>query len=279
MTSANPLIRRIADRLRHAAAPDGVTIHALGQVALVSWRPNDGNRNFGDELSRAVVCKILADLGIEPPAARRTSRRLLAVGSLLHHARAGDTVWGSGAISAGWRRPRGKTKLDIRAVRGPLTAREVERQGLPYPCIHGDPALLLPELFPGRFGANRHGETVIVPHFFDLAVLPPDPRTVSPFDPWERCVERIAGAEFVVSGSLHGLIVADAFGVPARWLRLSDRADRFKFDDYAQATGRPALAEARSLAEALDLGPDLPPAIDTGALRKAFPADLWRERT
>lgn len=51
--------------------------------------------------------------------------------------------------------------------------------------------------------------------------------------PWQ-VVEEIAACETVLSQSLHGLIVADALGVPNVWVAPSSDmvGDRFKFDDY-----------------------------------------------
>ena len=42
----------------------------------------------------------------------------------------------------------------------------------------------------------------------------------------------------MISASLHGLIVADACGVPSTWLRPGDQG-HLKFYDYAASVGRP----------------------------------------
>jgi len=260
-------LARIWSAIRAGGAP---------RVALISWRPPDGTRNFGDELSRVIVAAMASRYAIDPQGAARASKRLLAVGSIVDWARSGDVVWGTGMRGMDIL-PRRGVRPDIRAVRGPLTASALRARGLAVPSIFGDPALLLPRLFPGRFQpAAADADYVVIPHFADLSRLPPDERILSPLSPWEQCVERIAGAGFVISGSLHGIVVAEAFGVPARYLRLSDFEPQFKYDDHAQATGRDRLVPAVSVEDALTKGPDVPARIDTAALEAAFPADLWQ---
>jgi hypothetical protein len=59
------------------------------------------------------------------------------------------------------------------------------------------------------------------------------------FDPPADVVGAIAGCDFVLSSSLHGLVVADSFGIPNAWLRVSDRqrGEGFKYRDYYAAFG------------------------------------------
>ena len=61
----------------------------------------------------------------------------------------------------------------------------------------------------------------------------------------EDMVEFLLGCELVVSSSLHGIIFAEAFGVPARWWAPPNggaaRTERaFKYQDY-YAGARPHL--------------------------------------
>ena len=45
---------------------------------------------------------------------------------------------------------------------------------------------------------------------------------------------------YIVSSSLHGICVAEAYGIPAVWVRLADNivGGEFKFRDYYASTGR-----------------------------------------
>ena len=98
----------------------------------------------------------------------------------------------------------------------------LQKLGLPPATPMGDPALLLPELFP-LF--RRPGEEVIyVPHFnarnhLRLGVLAEAGASrmvdiaVTREEFWPR-VQTIVDAAFVLTGSLHAAILAQAYGTP-----------------------------------------------------------------
>ena len=54
-----------------------------------------------------------------------------------------------------------------------------------------------------------------------------------------QVVKEIAKCRYVLSSSLHGLIVADSFHIPNMYLVFGDRllGDGYKFDDYYSAYG------------------------------------------
>lgn len=250
-------------------------------VRLYAWlqRPN-----FGDALSEAVTRWALGDeIAIVERAARR---KLLAVGSILQAARPGDTVWGAGAHPLGfeafWRNPARLEDIAVLAVRGPLTRDSLIARGVACPAIYGDPAILLPRFHRPASGriAGRIG---LVPHYSELDDYRRDlPEGVTLIDvtlPWPDVVDAIAACEQVISSSLHGLIVAEAYGVGALWLRTAFAEGALKFHDYYLASGRVAQP-AYSLEEALTrlpvAAPDLEPMAN--ALLDALDRDLVRRR-
>jgi pyruvyltransferase len=246
-----------------------------GRVELVYWRPAQGD-NFGDFLSQVVTTKVLADAGHFIGEGTSQPQRLLAIGSILHLARDGDHIWGSG-VNGKIKEDRYRFKrLHVHAVRGPLTREFLMKRGIPTPEIYGDPALLLPRLLQGRFRPSGDLPFVLVPNLNDLPLIRSFPNVVSPMLPWNSCIEQIIRGRFVIASSLHGLIIAEAFGLPARLLRLSERENLFKFEDYALGTGRPSIEFATSIDEAIEMGGMPPIRFDPQPLLDAFPIDLWR---
>ena len=262
-----------------------------GGVAVLHWNPprprfrgRIGRRlpltapvgNFGDLLGPEIVRRMRRFAGA--PEAGRPPARLLSVGSILHFAQDGDTVWGSGVNGRIPVEDHGSPRLDVRAVRGPLTARFLADRGQDVPAVLGDPALLvprlMPELAPGP--AATRDDLVIVPNLHDHAAVARDRRAVDPRAPWREVVARIARARAVVASSLHGLVLAEAFGVPVVRVRARLEQD-FKYDDYALGAGSGLLAPAPDLAAALATTPvrreGFSPDLDR--LMEAFPHDLW----
>lgn len=241
---------------------------------MFEWRPAGGGINFGDHLATVVTNRILGGAGVMPDEEVNRSRRLFSVGSVLHFAKTGDTVWGSGIngkIAADQHR---FEDLDVRAVRGPKTAAFLRERGVRVPDVYGDPALLVPTLFPGRFVPEVRQPALFVPNLHD-AVSSAGIDAVSPLSGWNRIVQRIVEAEFVAASSLHGLILAEAYGIPARYVRLSETESLFKYEDYVMGTGRERLDYATSIGQALEMGGMPPIRFDAPALLAAFPWDLW----
>ena len=201
-----------------------------------------------------------------------------------------DVVWGAGARAAAlpddYLSLDQTHPLDVRAVRGPWTRRTLQRRfpNVTIPAVYGDPALLLPYLRPelGVPSARRNG-TLVVLHFNDLAkvnqlrLLYPVSTGVtfiSALEPWERVVSAITRSRLVLSSALHGLITADAYGVPARYLQLSCIEPQFKYADYYAGTGR-TFQPVHTIEEGLWLGGELPLRWDPRPLLRAFPIDLY----
>jgi pyruvyltransferase len=227
--------------------------------------------NFGDMLGPHIVARLRTSLGLGP--ARSRSQRLLAVGSIMHLARDGDVVWGTGIN--GKMLQEAYPRLDVRAVRGPLTAERLRRGGVHVPDVFGDPGLLIPRLWTDdELGIERGTTgTVLVPNLHDRARFPAD--AVDPQGDFAACIRTIASADLVVASSLHGIVVAEAYGVPAV-LVTSSTEPPFKYDDYYAGTGRARPAAVATWQEGLDAAP-APPITGWSPepLLAAFPADLW----
>lgn len=245
------------------------------------WQPRDGTPNAGDYLARVLVAAVLRLADRDILDKRDARRRLLSIGSVLHYARDGDALWGTGMNGKVAAAAHRFAQLDVRAVRGPLTRDFLLARGIACPPVYGDPALLAPRFFPAALLASEADslDFVVVPHLNDA----PEPyrrygaRVVSPRQYPAAFIRALLRARRVVSASLHGVILAEAYGLPAVWLDRGGTEPRFKFDDYYLGSGRPAPAPAHSVDEALACPAAAPPELATVALRllRAFPYDLW----
>ncbi|WP_460748540.1 polysaccharide pyruvyl transferase family protein [Myceligenerans cantabricum] len=235
--------------------------------------------NFGDLLAPMLVERMLWRHQPRDASDRSSRRRLFVSGSVLHHAQASDVVWGAGFDGKVLldRYPSAFPAIDVRAVRGPWTARLLTGLGIDVPAVFGDPALLLPRLLP-ELGAWAHSpvtDTLVVPNAHDLDDHRDSEHTVlDPRRPVHTVLRAIARSRFVVGSSLHAVILADALGIPARFVA-SPTEPAFKYRDYLAGTGRPATRIARDVSEAHHLGGHEPADADLDALEDAFPWDLW----
>lgn len=209
---------------------------SAGTIRLIWW---NAISNLGDAVSPLLVSHLSGRPVVR--ARDRARGKLLACGSILNRARDGDVVWGSGLISAD-ARPRG-SRLLVTAVRGPRTAARLRAMGIECPAIYGDPGCLLPLLFPKPDGAVPRFPLGVIPHHRDqelLALRDPAVRFIDILASPQEFLAALWECERVVSSSLHGIIFAEAYGIPAQWLVMSDRVlgGGHKFADYYEGTER-----------------------------------------
>lgn len=236
--------------------------------------------NFGDFISLKIVERIVNGPVEVVPKSKLNTHKLLAVGSIITFARNNDIVWGSG-VNGNWLDPIHYkfTKLDVRAVRGPLTREFLMKNfNIKCPEVYGDPALLIPALFPElKRKKNPLHDYLIIPHYSEQHLFPKDQyfNVVYPTESWDVVINKILDSKFVIASSLHGVIIAEAFGIPARLLRITSHEALFKYCDYYLGTGRATFQYATSIEEALQMGGEEPIKCDLKKLYDAFPFDCW----
>lgn len=83
----------------------------------------------------------------------------------------------------------------------------------------------------------------------------------------------------MISSSLHGIIVAEAYGIPAVLLKDTPSEDITKYKDWYLSTNRSEFPVVASVEEALEVKPNLPDKsvieMIQNNLIKTFPKDLW----
>lgn len=202
--------------------------------------------NVGDRINPAVVTALtglptcVAGDGALP--------HLLCAGSMMAAATAVDLVWGTGvmhpAFGIGAVRPE-----NVFAVRGRLSLAELARQGrAPGDVPWGDPGWLAPTLLGISRSSSPTHDLGVAAHYVDrwhpavrrLLATPGVCDLDVRLEP-EEFLRRMAGCAAVASSSLHGLVFAEALGLPSVWFTATAdiAGGTFKFDDWFSTTRRP----------------------------------------
>lgn len=167
-------------------------------------------------------------------------KNLLAVGSIISLGNKRSVVWGSGFMNYNEKFRGGK----VLAVRGKLTNKKLIEQGFKGCKVFGDPALLLPLIIPSV--KHKNYDIAIIPHWSEVdyfkisfgdkyKIL--DLRT----DNVKQFVNELTSCKYILSTSLHGIILSHAYGIPALWIKHGYiDTDGFKFYDYFSSVDIPS---------------------------------------
>ena len=224
-------------------------------VPLYAWT---GNINFGDIL----IFDWLESEGINYHLSTLTQCKLITVGSILHNflmckKNVGSNkkmyVWGSGFISDN---PEELTRLigpfvwkfnrniEFCALRGRLTQEMVQTiLNRKLTIALGDPGLLVKRLYTKE--VQKKYDVGIILHWKEsvemirkrISLRKYSYTFINPAADPELVVRKIKECRCIISSSLHGLIMADAFNIPSRHMIVSDKVEggTFKFRDYYSA--------------------------------------------
>lgn len=270
------VVKSVVKRNKIILSSHGLKIKE-GKVNLHWWAMNKNGYNVGDYLSYIVVEWMKNRNGITDDTSKSGKTvHLYGIGSIIGAGFQNATIWGSGIIRDNgkkfwWRVFR---KLDIRCVRGPLTRKKLLDNGYECPEIYGDPGLLMPLIYNPEKPEDKE-DYLIVAHYSHSLEYNNVISTIA--DDYKKFVDAIVSSKKVISTSLHGVILAEAYGIPAIWVR-TNNVDMFKVDDYYAGTGRSDIVYANSVEEALSMTPPQIPDFTKiqNELINAFPVDLWK---
>ena len=206
----------------------------LGNSVNAYWF--DSVPNFGDQLNKS----LLSYYGFTPILTPKNDAEIVAIGSVLDNLSEdfSGIILGSGLMND---IQKSFPNARVLALRGKLTR---DRIICNDNVILGDPGLLA-----DRLVSKHHRKQYLIgfiPHYVDkqnekvveikrnfqgvINVIDVQKSPVYVLSEVDKCC-------FILSSSLHGVIAADALGIPNGWLVLSDKVhgNGFKFHDYFSA--------------------------------------------
>ena len=207
------------------------------------------HRNWGDDINVFFLEKLwkrsMTPLWMSSRFNKPGKANYLVIGSTIAMLSTRDTViYGGGIIDGDAELPDKPKK--VLAVRGPLTREYLLRHGVDCPEVYGDPAMLIPYYYsptiPKRYKLG------IIPHYDDydsplLDQLKNNPDILfikmEGYNSWTQVIDQIVSCENIASSSLHGLIMAEAYGIPNLWIEVTGQllGGHFKFHDFFCSLG------------------------------------------
>lgn len=208
--------------------------------------------NWGDELNAVMIGCLTKRKAILLPLCRAEKlfpiKSYMIIGSILTAYNLDrTTIWGTGIINNNEVGAINGKPEKICAVRGPKTQVELRKLGIECPEIYGDPALLMPRFY--KASVKTRYTIGIIPHYIDLdnnivEKLIRDQRIklikVQGYKKWTDFIDDICSCELILSSSLHGLIISEAYGIPSKWVKIGGYVDGwdFKYQDFYESIGK-----------------------------------------
>lgn len=218
-------------------------------------KPTKKNSNWGDDIGEKLISfltskKLIFYRGAFISRFIRKKKHYLIIGSIIPQFSKPDSIiWGSGVGESNYKLQNKPNK--VLAVRGPLTRQYLLDKGVDCPEVYGDPALLFPRFYKSH--KRPKYKIGFIPHFIDqdsrffnfLNDFGNDVKfiDVTNYGEWNDFIDNICECEFIISSSLHGLIIADAYNIPNIWGEFTHVMgdNGFKFRDYLLSVNKKTM--------------------------------------
>jgi len=216
--------------------------------------PNiDPSKNWGDIITKFILehfsGKKLNDDDVfyfdEAGLVPFKNGKIIGAGSSMVFTQPNDYVWGTGLISKiGFN----EIPKKVYSVRGPITRGLLLEAGWDVPEKYGDPALLFPKIYHPK--VEKKYKYGLIPHYVDynsnfslkcinnLEDL--GFKIINVTSGLYEFIDEVLECEKILSSSLHGLIVADAYGIPNYRMEIQNLilGRDFKYLDYYASVKR-----------------------------------------
>lgn len=254
----------IFGKLLKLSVKDSVLV-LLNKADCLMWcNDRENSKNFGDALNPYLFSqfsskKVVAWKNIFP---LKSMNVYVFIGSILDDL----SITNSVICGAGFRNENaaiGKINPRVLFVRGPKTREILLKNNIKCPERYCDPALLLPHFYMPQ--VDKKYKYGIIAHYIDsdelntIKIIGDESYvTISVKESIECFIRKVCECEYILSSSLHGLIVANAYGIPSSWISLSEKIDGgdFKFLDYYASMGNeiPFKCQVRSELDVVSCG-------------------------
>lgn len=212
------------------------------------WKMNDSMQNFGDFISAFLTEELFVPFNLN-------ARGVHVVGSVIDDMFVSQAdederpvvFWGCGLRHPGGLSDDRHVQTTILSVRGPLSASELK---LGHCIPLGDPGFIVPALYEPKPLGRFHGAAICIPHFHDTrsdeaiieaagcdrVVRANIPGTLEAF---KQIIDSICEAEFILTASLHGAVVAAAYNKPFAFWNDGNTDLPFKWRDFSESVAIP----------------------------------------
>lgn len=218
--------------------------------SITSWGSILQNRNWGDDINFSFLPELF-DFNFEFIIANKNLNEpnYACIGSIINDnfITKNTIIWGAGIDSE-------SSNLTIKpkevlAVRGPLTRKKLLELNIECPEVYGDPALLIHKFY--KPDITKEFKLGIIPHFSNLN----DKCLTNLKNPhikilnlkqynsnWKNIIDDILKCEYIISESLHGIILAEQYNIPNIWINIKDTKEKnkgiFKYLDFYESIGK-----------------------------------------
>lgn len=220
---------------------------------------NSKQENLGDSISDIFFKKLSGKNFKTVDFSYRNKDSYLTIGSILIKCKSNNIVYGSGFISdkdnlgtpdnTVWKYENEVIEIPkkILSVRGPKTRNKLLKMGIDCPEKYGDPLIILPLIYNKNISINY--KIGLIPHFQDINsksfiwlennLKNQKIRTklinIKTKD-YEKFINEIKECEYIISSSLHGVIISLVYGRKVIFTSFSKLiGDTFKFYDFFES--------------------------------------------
>ena len=199
--------------------------------------------NWGDDIS-LIITELLSKRKVIPYRHSFSKGiNYLCIGSIINlYSNKDSIIWGSGVMSD--KNLMKNIPKQVLAVRGPLSRNFLLSKNIECPEIYGDPALLFPYLYKPNI--KKTYKLGIICHHLDIknrtfikkleGLLSENIILIDivNYGKWTDFIDKVVACEKIMSSSLHGIIISDAYGIPNIWVSFTGDVggNGYKFNDY-----------------------------------------------